>query len=119
MIVWLNIEVNIIEYKKLVKHITDNMFFGIKRISTNLRHILFHSIGDAMHDDLQDFEHAEIFIEQKIDDKDLEPDIIKEIIKNDKWYIRINYPSKDIKKYFLFIVDKESDLILFREEKNE
>lgn len=119
MIVWISLEVDAQEYQKLAKHIQNNMFFGIKRIAKNLQHMIFHSIGDHMYEDIQDIENAEIFLQQKIEDDTLKPDVLKNILEDDKWYIRTKCPNKNKKEgnTLFFIVEKESDLILFREEK--
>ena len=115
MSVWLEIELPAEKFYKIVKHITYNMFFGVHRLSTNLRHVILHSIGDALdrHGDLQNFRKAEVFLEQRIKDEDIDPNSLKEILEHKNWNIKLlNKAEKN--SSFYFVVDKESGYILDR-----
>lgn len=112
MIVWLEIELNKVDFGKLCDHIDNNMFFGVKRIGPNLQHVVFHSIGDDLIDteDSYDITRSEIFIEKKIEDKKLSKEALANIISDKNWYLKFVYGNTMLS----IVVDKISGYITYR-----
>lgn len=110
MIVWLEIRLSTEQFEKVVDHIANSMFFGVKRLAPNLRHVVFHSIGDHMHDDNQIIEDADIYIEKKISDKNIDSKSLATIISDKNWNLKFT----DLDRSLNVIIDKITGMITYR-----
>lgn len=106
--IYLSLELNNAEFRKVVRHIHNNMFFGVKRIAPNLRHLVLHSIGDQKNDDLST---SEVFIEKQIQDSNISTDEMTDIIKNLNWYLKLSCGYE----HYLVTIDKRTDMITDRD----
>ena len=116
MIIWLKIELDQEDYSKIIKHVHTAMFFGIKRIAPNLRHLILHSVGDNLDftGDLQDISKAEVFLEKKIEDGNINKDNLKAILLDKNWYIK--FICKDVEdQFYEVVIDKKSEFIIDRQ----
>lgn len=116
MIIWLKIELDQEDYSRIIKHVHTAMFFGIKRIAPNLRHLILHSVGDNLDftGDLQDVQKAEVFLEKKIEDGNINRDNLKAILADKNWYIK--FICKGVEEQFYeIVIDKKSEFIIDRQ----
>ena len=116
MIIWLKIELDQEDYSRIIKHVHTAMFFGIKRIAPNLRHLILHSVGDNLDftGDLQDVSKAEVFFEKKIEDGNINKDNLKAILADKNWYIKFICKSVE-DQFYEIVIDKKSEFILDRQ----
>lgn len=113
--VWLKATLTKEEYNRTIAHIHNAMFFAIRRVAPNLRHIVLHSIGDEI--DVTDADwpkKAEVFLEKKIEDNSITTEALTSIIKGPVWHVKFCcYDDNSL--FYSIIVEKKTDLIVERE----